>query len=242
MNKGIAGDIEILADPAAVTARAVEVIAADMKGCKAPFRLVLAGGSTPRPVYHALAQRHDLPWDCVELFFGDERFVPPEDKDSNYRMARENLLSGGIAPRGLFAIPTDGTPEQAADAYEEILRQQYGASQLEPGVPLFDLLLLGMGDDGHTASLLPGQPVLNERKRWVAAVPEGRDEPRITLTYPALQSSRRILFLVTGAAKRDALAQARGGSLPAGGIRPEGQVLWLVDQAAAGEADQGYGF
>ena len=84
--------------------------------------------------------------------------------------------------------------------------------------------------------------MLNERRRWVAVVPEGRDEPRITLTYPALQSSRRIIFLVTGAAKRDALAQARGGALPAGGIKPEGQVLWLVDKAAAGEADQGYGF
>jgi 6-phosphogluconolactonase len=238
----IAGDIEILKDPDAVTARAIEVIARDIACGTRPFRFVLAGGSTPRPVYRALAGRRDLPWECVELFFGDERFVPPEHKDSNYRMARETLLADGIAPRGVFAIPTDGTPQHAAEAYEEILRQQYGASMLEPGVPLFDLVLLGLGEDGHTASLLPDQPVLNERIRWVAAVPQGREEPRITLTYPALESSRRIVFLVTGAAKRDALAQARGGALPAGGLKPQGNVLWLVDEAAAGTADEGYGF
>ena len=243
----IAGDIEVLKDPAAVAARAAQVLAKAMQGCAAPFRLALAGGSTPREAYKLLAARNDLPWPCIELFFGDERFVPPDHKDSNYRMTRESLLARGAAPRGLFAVPVDGTPQQAAEAYEEILRQQYGASILEPGVPLFDLVLLGLGEDGHTASLLPDQPVLNERKRWVAAVPEGRGEPRITLTYPALESSRLILFLVTGAAKRDALAQvrgegARGGALPAAALRPQGRVLWLTDEAAAGAADAGYGF
>jgi 6-phosphogluconolactonase len=243
----IAGDIEVLKDPAAVAARAADVIAQAMRGCATPFRLALSGGSTPRETYTLLAARNDLPWSCVELFFGDERFVPPDHKNSNYRMARESLLARGAAPRGLFAVPIDGTPEEAAYAYEEILRQQYGASTLELGVPLFDLVLLGLGEDGHTASLLPDQPVLNERRRWVAAVPEGRGEPRITLTYPALESSRLILFLVTGAAKRDALAQvraegARGGALPAGALRPEGNVLWLVDEQAAGVTDTGYGF
>ena len=98
-----------------------------------------------------------------------------------------------------------------------MLRQQYGAGTLESGVPLFHLTLLGLGEDGHTASLLPGQPVLQERERWVAAVPQGRGEPRITLTYPALNASALTLFLVSGAAKRDALAQARGGiGRPAG--------------------------
>jgi 6-phosphogluconolactonase len=156
---------------------------------------------------------------------------------------RESLLAGGtVMPRKLLAIPTDGTPQSAADRYDEILRQQYGAGSLEPGVPLFHLTLLGLGDDGHTASLLPGQPVLKERTRWAAVVPEGRENQRITLTYPALNSSALILFLVSGAAKRDALAQARGGALPAGALRPQGEVLWLVDEAAAGEQDQGYGF
>jgi 6-phosphogluconolactonase len=189
-----------------------------------------------------LAQR-DLDWGCTELFFGDERFVPPDHPDSNYRMVRESLLATGkVNPRKLFAIPTDGTPESAAVRYDEALRQQYGAGQLEPDVPLFHLTLLGLGDDGHTASLLPGQPVLEERERWAAAVPQGRSEPRITVTYPALESSALIVFLVSGGEKRDALAQARGGAGPAGGIKPRGDVLWVVDGAAAGEDDQGYGF
>ena len=152
------------------------------------------------------------------------------------------LADGTVMPRKLLAIPTDGTPQSAADRYNEVLRQKYGAGNLERGVPLFHLTLLGLGDDGHTASLLPGQPVLKERERWAAAVPEGRSEPRITLTYPALESSALILFLVSGAAKRDALAQARGGGLPAGALKPQGEVLWLVDEAASGEQYQGYGF
>ena len=136
--------------------------------------------------------------------------MPPDHPDSNYRMVRETLLATGmVKPRKLLAIPTDGSPQSAADRYDEILRQQYGASALEAGVPLFHLTLLGLGDDGHTASLLPGQPVLKERERWAAAVPLGRSEPRITVTYPALEASELILFLVSGADKRDALAQAR---------------------------------
>jgi len=239
---GIAGKMDVVADAEALTARAVEIIVGRMKAAGSPFRLVLAGGSTPIPVYKALAQM-DLDWSCAEIFFGDERFVPPGHKDSNYRMAHDTLLATGkVQPRKLLAIPTDGTPQSAADRYEETLRQQYGSSTLEPGIPLFHLTILGLGDDGHTASLLPGQPVLQERSRWVSVVPEGRDEPRITLTYPALEASALILFLVAGAAKRDALAQARGGALPAGGIKAQGDVLWLVDAAAAGAEDQGYGF
>jgi 6-phosphogluconolactonase len=239
---GIAGSLEIVKDAGALAARAAEIIAGRLKVARYPFRLVLSGGSTPRATYELLAKK-DIDWDCAELFFGDERFVPPDHKDSNYRMVRESLLSGpSVNPRKLLAIPTDGTPQSAADRYDEILRQQYGAGTLEAGVPLFHLTLLGLGDDGHTASLLPGQPVLQEKERWAAAVPQGRGEPRITLTYPALNSSKLILFLVSGAGKRDALAQARGGIGPAGGIKPQGEVLWLVDEAAAGEEDQGYGF
>jgi 6-phosphogluconolactonase len=171
----------------------------------------------------------------VEIYQGDERFVPPDNPDSNYHMIRETLLKS-IAPRGVFAMPTDGTPGQAARAYEEMLRQQYGASALASGRPLFDLQLLGLGEDGHTASLIPGQPVLDNRADWVAAVPQGRDEVRLTLTYPALESSRLMLFLVSGAAKRDVMARVRAGdqTLPAGRIRPQGEVIWLADRAAAG--------
>jgi len=239
---GIFGQIEVVKDASALAVRAAEIIAGRVRVARYPFRLLLSGGSTPRAAYQLLAQM-DLDWDCAELFFGDERFVPPDHPDSNYRMVRESLLATGkVNPRKLLAIPTDGSPQSAADRYDEILRQQYGAGTLEPGIPLFHLTLLGLGDDGHTASLLPGQPVLEERIRWASAVPQGRAEPRITVTYPALDSTELILFLVSGQAKRDALAQARGGSLPAGGIKPQGEVLWLVDQAAAGEDDQGYGF
>lgn len=239
---GIAGTLEVVKDAGALAARAAEIIVGRLRVAKYPFRMVLSGGSTPRATYQLLACK-DLDWDCVELFFCDERFVPPDHKDSNYRMVRETLLASNfVNPRKLLAIPTDGTPQSAADRYDETLRQQYGAGTLEDGVPLFHLTLLGLGDDGHTASLLPGQPVLEERRRWAAVVPEGRTEPRITLTYPALEASELILFLVSGAGKRDALAQARGGIGPAGGIKPQGEVLWLADQAAAGEEDQGYGF
>jgi 6-phosphogluconolactonase len=229
----ISGRTEIVASANDLAARAADIIAERLAQCEAPFRLALAGGSTPRATYRQLAQKNGLRWECTEIFFGDERFVPPDSPDSNYRMAREALLDR-IAPRGLFVIPTDDTPDSAAARYDEILRQQYGASVLDPAVPLFDLTLLGLGPDGHTASLLPGQPVLQERTRWAAAVPQGRDEPRITLTYPALNASRLILFLVTGADKAEAVRKARAGELPAGGLEPQGDVLWLLDKAAAG--------
>ncbi len=240
---GIAGRLEVVKDAGALAARAAEIVAQEARGCAAPFRLALPGGATPVSTYCALARRNDIDWPCIEIFLGDERFVPPDHQDSNYRMIRETLLAGGkVQPRKLFAIPTDDTPESCAARYDEMLRQQYGAGELEPGVPLFHLTLLGLGEDGHTASLLPGQPVLQERKKWAAAVPQGRGEPRITLTYPALDASRTILFLVSGAAKRDALAQARAGALPAGGLRPQGEVIWLADAAAADVDDPGYGF
>ena len=229
----IAGRVEILPDAAALAGRAAGLIADEIQGGRKPFRLALAGGSTPARTYPQLAARNDIEWDCVEIFFGDERFVPPDSADSNYRRARETLLAK-INPRKLLPIPTDESPQSAAARYDETLRQQYGASRLDPAAPLFDLVLLGLGDDGHTASLLPGQPVLRERERWAAAVPQGRDEPRITLTYPALESSRLILFLVAGAAKREAVAKARAGELPAGHLKPQGRVIWLLDREAAG--------
>jgi len=238
----VAGKMVIVKDADALSQRAAEIIAERMKDTPYPFRLVLAGGSTPRPVYRLLANM-GLDWFCCEIFFGDERLVPPDDPDSNYKMAHDTLLANPqVAPRKVFAIPTDGTADRCAQVYEETLKEQYGASHLAPDVPLFHVTLLGLGDDGHTASLLPGQPILQERTRWVAPVPEGREQPRVTLTYTALESSALILFLVSGANKRDALAQARGGALPAGALRPQGQIIWLVDAEAAGEEDQGYGF
>ena len=238
----VAGTLEVVRDAGALAARAAEIIAGRLAVARYPFRLVLSGGSTPRATYQLLACK-DLDWDCCEIFFGDERLVPPDHPDSNYRMARETLLAGpNVRPRKVLAIPTDGSLQSCADRYDEVLRQQYGAGTLERDVPLFHLTLLGLGEDGHTASLLPDQPVLKERERWAAPVSHGRAEPRITLTYPALNASELILFLVSGAGKRDALAQARAGALPAGGLEPQGEIVWLADEAAAGTNDQGYGF
>jgi 6-phosphogluconolactonase len=234
-NPRIAGRAELAASRDDLAARAADFIADAMRGCSAPFRLCLSGGSTPRAAYKLLGARNDIAWDCTEIFFGDERLVPHDHPDSNYRMARETLLAH-VQPRAILAMPTDGTPQSCADSYEEALRQQYGASILDPAVPLFDLMLLGLGADGHIASLLPGQPVLQERTRWVAPVPKGRDEARLTLTYPALESSRLTLFLVSGADKAEAVRRARSADarVPAGSLKPLGEIVWLLDRAAAG--------
>jgi 6-phosphogluconolactonase len=231
----IAGRMEVLDDLEALSIQAAQLIADHIREAKGPYRLALSGGSTPRGCYRHLAHLDQVPWHQVEIYQGDERFVPPDHADSNYRLIRETLLKH-IAPRAIFAMPTDGTPDEAAHAYEEMLRQQYGASSLIPGQFLFDLQLMGIGEDGHTASLIPGQPVLENRADWVAPVPQGRPEVRLTLTYPALESSRLILFLVSGTAKREAMARVRAGdvALPAGRLRPQGEVIWLADRAAAG--------
>jgi 6-phosphogluconolactonase len=140
--------------------------------------------------------------------------------------------------RGLRFPTTEGlSPEQAALAYEKTLKDFYGADTLAPTRPLFDVMLLGIGEDGHTASLFPGHPTLEEQRRWVLAVIGAKSEARITLTYPVLDSSRDAVFLVTGAGKREAVARARAGdrTLPAARIRPVGRLQWFVDRAAAPE-------
>ena len=138
----------------------------------------------------------------------------------------------------IHAVPTEGlSPEQSAAAYETTLKRFYGADKLAPDRPLFDVTLLGIGDDGHTASLFPGQPALRETQRWAVAVIGAKSEPRITLTYPALDSSRDVAFVVTGKAKRDAVARAQAGdrTMPAAGVRPVGRLHWFTDRAAATE-------
>jgi 6-phosphogluconolactonase len=204
-------------------------------------RVALSGGSTPKLLYRLLdgdAFRPLVPWDRLQLFWGDERFVPHDSADSNYRMVRETLLTAAPIPSDrVHPIPTDGTPDDAARSYEVELKRCYGAETLDSAKPLFDIMLLGIGSDGHTCSLLPGQPVLEERERWVAPVMSGRNEPRITLTYPAIESSRALAFLVSGADKAHALGAVREGDqrLPAARIRTTGEVIWFVDAAAAGE-------
>jgi len=151
-------------------------------------------------------------------------------------MTREAMLSKVPAPlRNIHPVPTDGPPEEAALRYERTLQQDYGAAVLEPARPLFDITLLGLGPDGHFASLLPGEPVLEERKLWVAAVAHGRPETRITMTYPAIESSRRVAFLVAGKEKAAILGAIRAGSsqVPAARLKPVGELIWFADLAAA---------
>jgi len=142
-----------------------------------------------------------------------------------------------VPPENVFPIPTDGDPDDAARRYERTLQKVYGAPTLDPSRPLFDIVLLGMGPDGHTASLLPGDELLDERKRWVGAVAHGRPEVRITLTYPAIESSRHVAFLMEGTAKAAMLREihAGGSQLPAARVRPLGELIWFADRAAAAE-------
>jgi 6-phosphogluconolactonase len=194
-----------------------------------PFRLALSGGSTPRTLYSLLARR-PLPWERLHLFWGDERCVPADDPDSNYRMARETLLDQApIPPAQVHRWRTEDGPQVAADEYHRLLAREFG-----PGVPVFDLVLLGMGEDGHTASLFPGTPALQVSDRWAVAnyVPQVKDVWRLTLTFPVLNAARRAWFLISGAAKAEALRRVLSGEdLPSGRVRAE-ETVFFVDQAA----------
>jgi 6-phosphogluconolactonase len=173
----------------------------------------------------------------VHWFWGDERFVAPDDARSNYRMAADAMLRHAPVPNGhIHPVPTEGlSPEDAARAYQGELQRFHGSPRLDDA-PLFQVVLLGLGTNGHTASLFPGTPALDERTAWAAAVtPEG-EPTRITLTYPALESCRHAAFLVAGADKRDVLARVRAGdqSLPAARYRPQGELRWFTDAGAEG--------
>jgi 6-phosphogluconolactonase len=229
--------------PEALAQNVAEWICALARAKNRDFAVCLSGGSTPRHLYERLADpaiAPRFPWNRAHWFWGDERFVPHDDRDSNYRMAREALLSRVPVPiTNIHAVPTEGlSPEQAAAEYETTLERFYGSEVLDPGRPLFDVTLLGVGEDGHTASLFPGQPTLQERRRWVVAVIGAKSEPRITLTYPALNSSRDVAFLATGTEKRDIVARAQAGDekLPAARVRPVGRLHWFTDRAAAPKA------
>lgn len=229
--------LEVAKDPEALAHRAARWITDLAADSRDRFAICLSGGSTPRRLYQLLAEspyRETLPWKRIHWFWGDERFVPWDHPDSNYGMAYAALLGRTPAPPGnIHGIATNGTPADAAAAYERVLKSYYGAENLDPARPLFDVDILGLGPDGHTASLIPGTNVLKERQRWVAEVIGGRPEPRITLTYPALESSRHTAFLVAGADKREALSRALAGdrALPAARLRPSGELTWFVDEA-----------
>jgi 6-phosphogluconolactonase len=208
---------------------------------KGRIAIALSGGSTPRRLFQLMGSdfKNEFPWPRMHFFWGDERFVAHDEPDSNFRMAYEALLSKvAIPPDNIHPVPTEGIElDDAARAYERELQGFYGAPALQPDKFLFDVQFLGLGEDGHTASLIPGEPVLQERERWVSAVSHGRPETRITLTYPPIESSRHIAFLVSGAAKRDILQKVRAQSadVPAARLRPCGDLTFLADRAAVGE-------
>jgi 6-phosphogluconolactonase len=216
-----------------------------LKDCITPLKgriaVALSGGSTPRRLFEFMSSefKEEFPWERMHFFWGDERFVARDDPESNFRMAYAALLSKVAVPPGnIHPVPTEGIePDEAARAYERELKGFYGAPVLNPNKFFFDVQLLGLGEDGHTASLIPGEPVLNEREHWVAAVAHGRPETRITLTYPAIESSRHVAFLVSGAAKRDILQKVRAQSadVPAARLRPLGELTFLADRAATGD-------
>jgi 6-phosphogluconolactonase len=215
-------ELRVVEDLAAGAAAEIEAIG--------PRTLALAGGSTPREVYRRLATAR-VDWRSLDVFFGDERCVPADHPDSNFRMAHEALLAG--VPVRVHRMPGETC---AASAYEAELRAAFETHDRTPeGVPVFDLVLLGLGEDGHTASLFPGDPALLERERLVVRV-ERPDHPRLTLTLPVLSAARAALFLVAGAAKREPLRRLLAGdpALPASHVGAARVVIFADREAAAG--------
>jgi 6-phosphogluconolactonase len=208
----------------------IERLAVESLAARGRFRLGLCGGSSPKPVYAALARR-PLPWDHVWITFGDERCVPPDHAESNYRMAREQLLDKIEIPEGnILRMPGELRPDSAAEEYgRELAGRAVGSGEARYA---HDLLLLGLGEDGHTASLFPGTAALEETERDVAEnfVPK-LGAHRITLTYPAIHAARRVMFLVADRSKHPVVERilAGGSDDPAARVRPEAvPVVWLL--------------
>lgn len=235
-------DVRVCTDLAELSRRAAEAVARtvnDAVQTVGTCSIVLAGGNTPRTLYRLLASefRNQIPWANVQVFWGDERYVPPEDSRSNYRMAKEALLDHVPCPTvNLHPMPTHfPSADAAARDYERTLQNHFAEEW-----PRFDLVLLGLGDDGHTASLFPGSLALAERARWVVAA-QAPVEPhvRLTLTLPALTRARAISVLVAGAPKAEALRHVLVGAgdwikYPAAGLRlANGPVIWWADREAA---------
>jgi 6-phosphogluconolactonase len=240
-------DIRVFSDLDAVSRAAFDRLQQVMREAieaRGRFVIALSGGRTPAKMYELWAQTENqglrTPWDQVQLFWGDERFVPHTDPMSNYRMTRETLIVHVPIPSAnVHPMPGPeefAVPEKAAEAYDAELRKFFGSTP-----PAFDLQLLGLGVEGHTASLFPGSPALAEKTRWAAAVEAPAKPPRrLTLTPVVLNQARNTFFLVCGADKREIVEALRAepgsgpSQYPAGNIRPAGRVLWFLDKAAAG--------
>lgn len=239
-----------VADPASLAKAAAERVLARISANAGRVAICLTGGSSPKALYQLLATeayRGRIPWDRVHWFIGDERFVPAGDSLNNMGMARKAFLDQCAPASNIHPIPTDTAspddPDKSAELYEHELKSFYGADELDPARPLFDLVLMGVGPDGHTASLFPNYPALDEAERWVVGVPKAHVEPfvpRVTLTLPVLASCREMLFEVAGAEKRAILTRVlTGENLPANRAQSLGETIWLVDQAALPENFRG---
>ncbi len=242
-------EVRVYPDAAAVAEAAAEVfahVAVRAVAENGRFYVALAGGSTPRAVYERIADdelsgRRPLPWAGIEIFFGDERCVPPAHAESNFRMAREALLDRVPIPAAnIHRIAGELVPAAAAQAYAAELKRVVPPHH--GGLPRLDLVLLGVGQDGHTASLFPDTPALAEKFHSVVANPgPAPDAWRVTLTLPALNAAANVLFLVIGAEKAPMLRRVlrtdtAGASYPAQRVRPTaGWLRWFLDEAAASE-------
>lgn len=226
--------IETYADPTDLARAAARRFVKSGRNSGNVFTVALAGGSTPRRAYELLATEYsgEQFWGRTHLFFGDERPVPPDHPDSNYRMAYEALISH-IDPAGVHRMAAELAPETAADLYERELREFFDGS------PIFDLVLLGLGPDGHTASLFPHTPALAVEDRYAVANPlQKLGTTRLTLTPAAINTAREVIFLVSGEEKAPAVAQVLEGTgtaeeYPAKLIQPVGELLWMLDEKAA---------
>ncbi len=235
-----------VADPVELAHMAAERVIARISSNADRAAICLTGGSSPQQLYRLLATdayRSRIPWDRVHWFIGDERFVAADDPLNNMAMARRLFLDACAPEDTIHPIPTDtADPEQAAQRYESELKSYYGFSRLNPARPLFDLVLMGVGPDGHIASLFPGYPALEETERWVVGVPQAKVEPlvpRASLTLPVLASCHEMLFEVAGADKRAILTRVFDGEdLPSNRVCA-GETVWLVDQAALPEHFRG---
>ena len=235
-----------VADPAALAEVAAERLLARVAANSGRVAICLTGGSSPKQLYQLLgsdAYRHRMPWQRVHWFIGDERFVPVTDPLNNFGMAREAFLDRCAPAANIHPIPTTtadpADPDRGAALYEQELKSFYGADTLDQATPLFDLVLMGVGADGHTASLFPDDPALDETARWVVGVPRANVEPfvpRVTLTLPTLASCREMLFEVAGTEKRAILTRLLAGeNLPANRAQSNGETIWLLDEAALPE-------
>ena len=234
-----------VSDPAALAKAAAERIMARIAANGDRVAICLTGGSSPKQLYQLLATdafRSRIPCHRVHWFIGDERFVPADDPLNNMGMARQ--IYRWAPASNIHPIPTDtADPDKAARRYENELQTFYGAAQLDPARPLFDVVLMGVGPDGHIASLFPDYPAIEATGRWVVGVPQAHVEPfvpRVTLTLPALNSCREMLFEVAGSEKRAILTRVLDGeNLPAGRAHSTGETIWLVDKAALPENFRG---